>query len=135
MFILSHTIQKAHIPCRINIGKSVLHPCEEMNFLRIKIDSIKNGFVIDTREGAKSCQNLSEPSQELFYNSFGIDKGYGSPLIHYTSSGTCKDSVNISSTTTNCVSQGKYELSVGSNIKHQVKNQLNLVDKEFEVLQ
>ena len=33
----------------------------------------QNDFVIDTREGAKSCQDLSEPSQESFYNSSGID--------------------------------------------------------------
>ena len=36
----------------------------------------QNDFVIDTREGAKSCQDLSEPSQESFYNSSGIDQGF-----------------------------------------------------------
>ena len=95
----------------------------------MEIDSIINYFVIDSREGTKSCQNLSEPSQQSFYNSCGIDQSYGSPLIHYRSNGTCKDSVNISSTTANCVSKGKYELSVGSNIKHQVKNRINLVGR------
>ena len=60
------------------------------------------------------------------------------PFIHYTNSGTCRDSVTISSTTTNFVSKEKKkkkELSVSKNIKHQIKNQINLVDREFEVLQ
>ena len=95
----------------------------------------QNDFGIDTREGAKSCQDLSEPSQESFYNSSGIDQGCGSPIIHNTSSGTCKDSVKISSATTNCVSKEKNELSVSNNIKHQVKNRVNMVDRELEVLQ
>ena len=54
-----------------------------------------NDFVIDTSKGTKNCQDLSEPSQEPFCNSSGIDKGCGSPIIHNTSSGTCKDSVKI----------------------------------------
>ena len=95
----------------------------------------QNDFVIHTREGTKSCQDLSEPSQESFYNSSGIDQGCGSPIIHNTSSGTCKDSVKISSATTNCVSKEKNELSVSNNIKHQVKNRVNLVNRELEVLQ
>ena len=33
----------------------------------------QNDFVIDTREGTKSCQDLSELSQGSFYNSSGID--------------------------------------------------------------
>ena len=37
----------------------------------------QNDFVIHTREGTKSCQDLSEPSQESFYNSSGIDQGLG----------------------------------------------------------
>ena len=82
----------------------------------------QNGFVIDTREGPESCQDLSEPSQESFYNSSGIDQGCGSPIIHYTSSGTCKDSLKISSAATNCKSKEKNELSISNNIKHQVKN-------------
>ena len=95
----------------------------------------QNDFVIDTTEGTKSCQNLSKQSQESFYNSSGTDQGYRSPIIHNTSSGTCKDSVKISSATTNCVSKEKNELSVSNNIKHQVKNRVNLVDRELEVLQ
>ena len=93
----------------------------------------QNHFVIDTREGTKNSQDLSEPSQVKFYNSSGIDQGCGSPIIHNTSSGTCKDSVKISSTRTNCVSKEKNELSVSNNIKHQVKNRVNLVDRELEV--
>ena len=84
----------------------------------------QNDFVIDSRGGTKSCQDLSEPSQESFCNSSGIKQGYRFPIIHYTSSGTRKDSVKISSTTTNCVSKGKNEVSVSNNIKHQVKNEL-----------
>ena len=70
-----------------------------------------------------------------FCNSSGIDQGYWSPLIHYTSSETCKDSVKNSSRTTNCVAKGKNEVQVSNDIKHQVKNLINLVDKEPEVLQ
>ena len=55
----------------------------------------QSDFGIDTREGAKSCQDLSEPSQESFYNSSGIDQGCGPHIIHNTSSGTSKDSVKI----------------------------------------
>ena len=61
----------------------------------------QNDFVIDTREDTKCCQNLSELSQESLCNSSRIDHGHRSPIIHYTSSGTCKDSVKISPTTIN----------------------------------
>ena len=73
----------------INIKKSILHQCQKIEFLGMETGSIKM-TVNDTREGKKSCQNLSELSQESFSNSFGIDHGYRSPIIHYTSSGTCK---------------------------------------------
>ena len=39
----------------------------------------QNDFVIDTRKGTKSCQDLSEPSQESLYNSSGIGL-YRSPI-------------------------------------------------------
>ena len=117
----------------INVKKSILHPCQKIEFLGMEIDSIK--MIIYTREGAKSCQDLSEPSQESFYNSSGIDQGCGSPIIHNTSSGTCKNSVKISSAATNCVSKEKNELSVSNNIKHQVKSRVDLVDRELEVSQ
>ena len=100
----------------------------------MEIDSIKMTSSL-TPEKEKSCPDFSEPSQESFYNSSGIDQGCGSPIIHNTSSGTCKDSVKISSATTNCVSKEKNELSVSTNIKHQVNNRVNLVDRELEVLQ
>ena len=58
----------------------------------------------------KSCQDLSEPSQELFYNSSEIGQCCRSPIIHYTSSGTCKNSVKISSKTINWVPKGRNEL-------------------------
>ena len=100
------------------------------------VDRFKqNNFDTETREGTKSCQDLSEPSQESFYNSSRINQGCGSPIIHNTSSGTCKDSVKISSATTNCVSKEKNELSVSNNIKHQVKSRVDLVDRELEVSQ
>ena len=95
----------------------------------------QNDFVIDTTDGVKRCQDLSEPSQESFYNSSGINQACGPPIIHNTSSETCKDSVKISSATANCVSKEKNELSVINNINHQVKNRVNLVDRELEVLQ
>ena len=97
----------------------------------------QNESVNDYREGTKSCQNLSEPSQESFYNSSGIDKGYRPPLIHYRRSGTCKVSVKIYSIKTYCVclSKGKNELSVSNNINHKIKSRINLVDRELELLQ
>ena len=70
----------------------------------------QNDFVIVTREGTKSCQDLSEPCQELFYNSSEIGQCCRSPIIHYTSSGTCKNSVKISSKTINWVPKGRNEL-------------------------
>ena len=65
-----------------------------IEFLGMEIDSI-------TREGTKSSQDLSEPSQESLYNSSGTDQGCGPPIIDSVSSGTCKDSVKVSSTATN----------------------------------
>ena len=67
----------------------------------------QDDFVVNNSEDTKNCQNLSEPSQESFYNISGIDESYNSPLIHYSSSGSCKDLVKITSTTTNCVSKAK----------------------------
>ena len=99
-----------------------------IEFLGMEIDSI-------TREGTKSCQDLSEPSQESFYNSSRIGQGYRSPIIYYTSNGTSKDSVQIFPTTTNYVSKGKNELSFSNNIKHQVKIQISLVHRELDVSQ
>ena len=69
-------------------------PMPGIEFLGMEIDSI-------TREGTKSSQDLSEPSQESLYNSSGIDQGCGPPIIDSVSSGTCKDSVKVSSTATN----------------------------------
>ena len=65
-----------------------------IEFLGMEIDSI-------TREGTKSSQDLSEPSQESLYNSSGIDQGFGPLIIDSVSSGTCKDSVKVTSTATN----------------------------------
>ena len=136
----SHELRHSHIS---SAEFGLYNKCKEINFAPMSENRIsgngdrfnQNDFVIDTREGAKSCQDLSEPSQESFYNSSRINQGCGSPIIHNTSSGTCKDSVKISSATTNCVSKEKNELSVSNNIKHQVKNRVNLVDTELEVLQ
>ena len=47
----------------------------------------QNDFAIDTREGTKSYQDLSEPSQESLYNSSRIGL-YRSPIIHYINGGT-----------------------------------------------
>ena len=73
-------------------------------------------------------------SGESFYDSSGLDKGCGFPIVYNTSSRTCKDSVKIFSTT-NCGCKEKNELSDRNNIKHQVRNRVNLVDREFEALQ
>ena len=69
-------------------------PMPGIEFLGMEIDWI-------TREGTKSSQDLSEPSQESLYNSSGIDQGFGPLIIDSVSSGTCKDSVKVSSTATN----------------------------------
>ena len=101
----------------------------------MEIDSVKMSLSLTTKKGTKIYQNLSRPFQELSHNSSGFGQGYKSPLIHYTSSGTCKYSVKIYAITTICVSEGKNELSVSNNIKHQVKNRINLVDRELEAFQ
>ena len=78
---------------------------------------------------------MSKSSQESFYNSSEIDQGCRSTLIHYTNSETCKNLVKVSATTKNFTSKGKNKLSVNSNVKHQVINRINLLDREPEVLQ
>ena len=95
----------------------------------------QNDFVIEIREGTKSCQDLSESSLESFYNSSGIDQGCRSAIIHYTSKGTCKDELRFLQQQQIVCLRGKSELSVSNNIKHQVKNRINLVDTELEILQ
>ena len=70
-----------------------------------------------------------------FYNSSGIDKDCRSLLIHYTGRGNCKDLVDIPLGATACRSMGKNELMVSNNIKYQVKNRINLVDRKLKVLQ
>ena len=52
----------------------------------------QNDFIIDTIESTKSCQNVSELSQE----SSLLELTRVICLIHYISSGTCKNSVKIS---------------------------------------
>ena len=142
----SHNTRSSHIPRHSHISPAdfgLYNKYKEINFAPMSQNRIsgngdrfnQNDFFIDTREGTKSGKDLPEPSQESFYNSSGLDQGCGSPIIHNTRSGTCKDSVKISSATTNCVSKEKNELSVSNNIKHQVKNRVNLVNRELEVLQ
>ena len=111
MLILSHTIREAHMSRDtviyflqnlgfiVNIKKSILHSFQKIEFLGMEIDSIKMMLSLTTTGGIKSCQNLSELSQESFYNSSGNGQGYRSPIIHYTNSETCKDSIKVSSIT------------------------------------
>ena len=107
MLILSHICRDMVIDLLQNLGfimnirKSILHPCHETEFLGMKVDSIK----MTSSLAPEKVQKFS--SQEAFYNSSGIYQGYRSPLIHYTSSGTCKNLVRISSTTANCISKKK----------------------------
>ena len=100
MLILSYTIREAHMR-----QDALIYLLQNLDFI-INIKKI-NDFVIDTSEGTKNRQDFSEPSQESFCNSSGIDKGCGSPIIYNTSSGICKDSVKVFSATTNCVSKEK----------------------------
>ena len=87
MMILSYTIREArmswdtviyhlkNLGLIINIKKSILHPCQQIEFLSMEIDSCmengdrfnQNDSATDTREDAKSYQDFSEPFQE-FYN-------------------------------------------------------------------
>ena len=92
------------------------------------MDSIKMTLSLTPKKVqkvVKTCQNLLKSHSTTLLELTRV-------IIHYTSSGTCKDSVKISSTTTNYVSKGKMN---SYNIKHQVKNRINLVDRELEVLQ
>ena len=99
----SHNTRSSHEPRRSRISPGLYNKYKEINFAPMSENRIsgngdrfnQNDFVIDTRESAKSCQDLSEPSQESFYNSSGIDQGCGPHIIHNTSSGTSKDSVKI----------------------------------------
>ena len=95
----SHNTRSSHEPRHSHISPAefgLYNKCKEINFAPMSENRIsgngdrfnQNDFVIDTREGTKSCQDLSEPSQEPFYNSSGIDQGCWSPIIHNASSGT-----------------------------------------------
>ena len=109
----SHNTRSSHEPRRSRISPGLYNKYKEINFAPMSENRIsgngdrfnQNDFVIDTREGAKSCQDLSEPSQESFYNSSGIDQDCGSPIIHNASSGNYKDSAKISPATINWVSK------------------------------
>ena len=95
----SHNTRSSHEPRHSHISPAefgLYNKYKEINFAPMSKNRIsgngdrfnQNDFVIDTREGTKSCQDLSEPSQEPFYNSSGIDQGCWSPIIHNASSGT-----------------------------------------------
>ena len=73
MLILSHTIQEAHMSRDtviyllqnlgfiINIKKSILHPCQKIEFLGMEIDSIKMTLSLTpykVQKVVKTCQNL-----------------------------------------------------------------------------
>ena len=69
----------------------------------------QNDFVTGTREdkkGGKTCQSLLR-SHSTTLLELTRRLSWNCPIIHYIGSGTCKDLVKISSTTTNCVSKGK----------------------------
>ena len=103
MLIFSHTIRKAHMSHDTDIyiflaEFGLYDKYKEIDSMSMSENIIsgngdkfnQNDFAIDTKEGRKSYQDLSEHSQESFYNSSGIDQGCSSPIIHYKSSGTCK---------------------------------------------
>ena len=77
----------------------------------------QDDFVIDTREDTKSCQDLSEPSQESFYNSSGI-------LLSSTIQAVKPAKIL-------CLRE-KTESYVSNNIKHQVKNRVDLVVSQWQ---
>ena len=112
-----------------------MHPCQKMKFLGMEIDLIKMTLSLTPEKIQKSCQNLSEPSQESFYNSSGIDQDYRSFIIHHTSSRTCKDSVKTSLTTKNCTFKEKMNPQSVITLNTKSRTKLNLVDTKLEVLQ
>ena len=88
MLILSHTIRKAHMNRDSHISPAEFgldNKYKEINFAHMLENRIsgngdrfnQNDFAIDTRGSPKNCQDLSEPSQESFYNSSGIDQVIG----------------------------------------------------------
>ena len=73
MLILSHTIREAHmrrdtviyllhnLGFIINVKKSILHPCQKIEFLGMEIDSIKMTLSLTpekVQKVVKTCQNL-----------------------------------------------------------------------------
>ena len=73
MLILSHTIREAHMSRDtviyllqnlgfiINVKKSILHPCQKIEFLGMEIDSIKMTLSLTpekVQKVVKTCQNL-----------------------------------------------------------------------------
>ena len=73
----SHNTRCSHEPRHSHISLAefgLYNKHKETNFALMSENRIfgnrdrfnQNDLVIDTREGAKSCQDLSEPSQELF---------------------------------------------------------------------
>ena len=120
----------------INIKESIFHPYQKIEFLGMEIYSIKITLSLTPEKVQKVVMTCQNSSQKSFYNSSGIDQGYRSTIIHNTSSRTYKDLVKISSTTNRMSKGKKKELSVSNNIKDQeINNQINLVDREPEVLQ
>ena len=65
---------------------------KEINFALFSEKRISGNekYMEGTMEGLKNIQNSPKPR----YNFSGNDQSFRSPLIDYTSSGTCKDSVN-----------------------------------------
>ena len=94
------------------------------------VDRFKqNNFDTETREGTKSCQDLSEPSQESLTRVVSLL----SSTIQAVE--PAKIQLRFLQQQQIVCLRKKNELSVSNNIKHQVKNRVNLVNRELEVLQ
>ena len=147
MLILSHTIREAHIyrdtviyllqilGFIINIKKSILHPCHKIEFLGMEIDSIKMTFSLTpekVQKVVKTCQNLlrSHSTTLLDLTRF---VGLLSSTIQEVE--PAKIQLRFLQQQQIVCLRKKNELSVSNNIKHQVKNRVNLVNRELEVLQ
>ena len=119
MLILSHTIREAHMSRDtviyllqnlgfiINVKKSILHPCQKIEFLGMEIDSIKMTLSLTpekVQKVVKTCQNLLRSHSTTLLELTRV-VGLLSSTIQAVE--PAKIQLKFFSTTTNCVSKEK----------------------------
>ena len=144
MLVLSHTIREARmsrdavvylLDFIINIKKSILHPCQKIEFLGMEIDSIKMTLSLTpekVQKVVKTCQNLLRSHSTTLLELTRV-VGLLSSTIQAVE--PAKIQLRFLQQQQIVCLRKKNELSVSNNIKHQVKDRVNLVDRELEVLQ